>query len=543
MKKDKIFPIITSLFVTIIVFGGTALVFLYANGYRFNREEGTLDKTGVISISARPYRSDIHLDGKDIGKTPKTISSLKEGSHNVVVSREGYHDWVKNVMVQVEKSTPIYAHLFRSELEAEELFKIDNEIVEIYADSSDNYTFVITKKDLGGATTESPTPPTNSFYQIWRYNINPGFWELAQNPVLLYEQELANSERFDLLISPNGQTALLTTSSLDTAATTPAQSITHQLLNTGRKNDEPNLVDLSAFEEGYEISWAADNHYLVMESDSELVTFDTTSDTRYIIRRNDLPVAWSSNKDGRLLLIDKVELPAAEPTDNVAIPTTSKFVVRESTMQGNNSAVIIDEIYTINELTTDIKQFQEPVTRAELQTPFVSSEVGMKLSGDITGIIENEIEDTFILQTTLATYWYTLEDNRYVLMLPEPSQYIGNASNQEMLAIEGATALAIFTFDKEEADHTAVIGTKIIKTYSKEADISRMKWVSDSEFLSYAFEETLFVIDSDGDNNIELTPLVGDFYMIDRGGRFAYTLSSPSQELSSSTSLIRYEIE
>lgn len=543
MKKDKIFPIITSLFVTIIVFGGTALVFLYANGYRFNREEGTLDKTGVISISARPYRSDIRLDGKDIGKTPKTISSLRAGTHNVVVSRKGYHDWEKNVLVQVEKSTPIYAHLFRSELEAEVLFKIDNEIVEIYSDSSYNYAFFITKKDLGGTTAESPLSPTNSFYQIWRYNINPGFWELSQNPVLLFEQEFANIEKFDLLISPDGQTALLTTSSLDTTNTTPVQSTTHQLLNTRRKNDTPNLVDLSAFEEGYEISWAADNHYLVIESDSELVTFDTTSDTRYIIRRNDLPVAWNSNKDGKLLLIDRVELQTAEPTDNVAIPTTSMFVVRESTMQGNNSAVIIDQIYTINELTTNIEQFQEPITRAELQTPFVSSEAGKKLSGDITGIVENDVEGTFILQTTLATYWYTLEDNRYVLILPEPSQYIGNASNQEMLAIEGSTALAIFTFDKEEADHTKEIGTKVIKSYSREADISRIKWVPDSEFLSYSFESTLFVIDSDGDNDIKLTPLVDDFYMINRGGRFAYTLSSPSQELSPSTSLIRYEIE
>ncbi|WKZ31432.1 MAG: PEGA domain-containing protein [Candidatus Dojkabacteria bacterium] len=543
MKKQfrtKILPVITSIFGALIIISGTLIVFLYANGYRFNREEGTLDKTGVISISASPYRSEIYLDGKPIGRTPKTVSSLKAGVHTVRITNDGFHDWYKEVDVKVEKSTPISAILLRSELKAEEVFKVDDEIVNVSHDQLYNYVFITTKKEL--TTSPTPTAPLaqdQALYKIWRYNINPNFWELAQNPVLIYEEEIAAVEEFELLVSPNGQKALLT---LTTPVAGPEeQTKAYSLLNTGSKNDTPTPLNLEAFTEGYEIEWAMDSQFLMLQSDTELVTLNTRDETKYIIRRDNLPAAWSTNTDGHLYLIDEV----SEAAEDEQVQQ-SKFQIARSSMEGNDSTVFIDDIFTLPESEILVEQFQDPVTKSELQTPFEVSEVGDKLAGDITGILEMEDFPGFVIFTTLSTYFYDPEDNRYTLMLPEAATVVGSDSGNTELGLYGTTVTAVYTYDKEEADHTVEIGTLVLTHHSEGSKNEQFRWVPSTDYLSTLVDSSLYVIDDEGDNYLKILDdkAALDFYMINRSGEYLYTFApeSDSEGESGSYSLVRYEL-
>lgn len=88
--------------VFVIIFLITApIIVLYTSGYRYNLSNGRIQKTGIIIISSIPKKADIYLNGKKVENkfTPAEIKNVLPGDYEIVLSKEGYHNWQKKLPV------------------------------------------------------------------------------------------------------------------------------------------------------------------------------------------------------------------------------------------------------------------------------------------------------------------------------------------------------------------------------------------------------------------------------------------------------------
>ena len=103
---------------------GTYLVEVRMDGYEtwnesVNIEQGkqitiTADlqmKAGAININSNPSGATIHIDGKNVGKTPKTITDLLPGMHLVEVKLDGHETWSESAEVKGDKENTLTAKL------------------------------------------------------------------------------------------------------------------------------------------------------------------------------------------------------------------------------------------------------------------------------------------------------------------------------------------------------------------------------------------------------------------------------------------------
>lgn len=87
------------LFLTAFVIGAPLIV-LYTAGYRYNPVNGHIVRTGVLSISSVPRGASITLSGKPSDrKTPYVFNRIVPGEYTVSLTREGYHEFVRDLGV------------------------------------------------------------------------------------------------------------------------------------------------------------------------------------------------------------------------------------------------------------------------------------------------------------------------------------------------------------------------------------------------------------------------------------------------------------
>lgn len=60
---------------------------------------------GSLSVESTPSFAHVFVDGKEFGETPRFISEILIGSHEVRLSKEGYYDHVETVVIQKNEQT------------------------------------------------------------------------------------------------------------------------------------------------------------------------------------------------------------------------------------------------------------------------------------------------------------------------------------------------------------------------------------------------------------------------------------------------------
>ncbi|OHB19990.1 MAG: hypothetical protein A2854_01655 [Parcubacteria group bacterium RIFCSPHIGHO2_01_FULL_56_18] len=83
------------------------LIIFYAMGYRISSDVSGPPAVGVLLIETTPRRVEVAVDGRDIGRTPKSISSLPPGPITVTLSQKGYHPWRKQVHIAPAEITEL----------------------------------------------------------------------------------------------------------------------------------------------------------------------------------------------------------------------------------------------------------------------------------------------------------------------------------------------------------------------------------------------------------------------------------------------------
>lgn len=82
---------------------------LYTAGYRYNAKNGSLVRTGVISITSAPRNVGIFLDGRDLERsTPFIVKYVLPGKYHLLLSKSGYHDWQGDVEVKSGETTNVH---------------------------------------------------------------------------------------------------------------------------------------------------------------------------------------------------------------------------------------------------------------------------------------------------------------------------------------------------------------------------------------------------------------------------------------------------
>ena len=88
----------------ILFLAASALLVLWASGYKYNFLAHKFQKTGIIYLTTDPKNVDIYLDGKLIKqKTPAKISYLLPGRYKIEIKKKNYHNWVQEVEVESNK--------------------------------------------------------------------------------------------------------------------------------------------------------------------------------------------------------------------------------------------------------------------------------------------------------------------------------------------------------------------------------------------------------------------------------------------------------
>jgi hypothetical protein len=70
-----------------------------------------LPSAGSIRISSTPSASDIHVDNRLVGITPQTIGGISAGQHQVMLTKQGYENYMAQITVTTGNTTDLNAVL------------------------------------------------------------------------------------------------------------------------------------------------------------------------------------------------------------------------------------------------------------------------------------------------------------------------------------------------------------------------------------------------------------------------------------------------
>lgn len=99
---------------TILLFGSALLflliaplIVLYAMGFRFNSQKPGSQAVGVLYIESIPSEASVRVNQQEQGQTPRAITNLPPGMLDVVVRKEGYRPWHKQIAIAPNRVSDI----------------------------------------------------------------------------------------------------------------------------------------------------------------------------------------------------------------------------------------------------------------------------------------------------------------------------------------------------------------------------------------------------------------------------------------------------
>lgn len=95
--RRAIFYVFLGVFIILV-----PIIIFYALGYTFDFEKRTISATGGIYLKSLPSGANIYLNDKPVGKTAKFIRRLTPKIYNIILTREDYYPWEKNLTVEPE---------------------------------------------------------------------------------------------------------------------------------------------------------------------------------------------------------------------------------------------------------------------------------------------------------------------------------------------------------------------------------------------------------------------------------------------------------
>lgn len=435
---------------------------MYANGYRIDFIKREITKTGVLTIESDPTGASLFINNKEQGKTPKS-SSLEIGKYNISIKKDKYNDWNKSLDVLEGKSTPIFPWLVLKEPKKEELWKSETPVLKSWLNETKDHFIFLTEN-------------TDKTFSLWEYSINTPFWDLSTNPsVFLTLKENV----IDLTISPNGQKAIL---KINDSKSKPLLYV----LETQISNSLDTLIPLDIKNlETYNLTWSKDNKSLILESNTDISIYNTSAKTtvKIIDKVPTMKYLWTTDEKGFLYIL--------EPIVSDKVYT---YKLKQYEQNGINAKYLINT-FSFQKSDQYINEYRK---NGFAFVEYTSSEESTFSGGDIVSMIVNQDAKGIYIKTTLATYWYNMTTEKFMMISAYPAELISFSPDITKLIFREQLDIGVFIFDKEEADHTQVIGSKKLQNTTE--TISDISWLSNSLYISYKEGAKLYSCDIDGEN-------------------------------------------
>jgi hypothetical protein len=482
MKKKKqknLKPVLTSILITLTIYTGALLIFLYVSGWRIDFTDQSIKKIGVLTVESSPILSEIYVNDEYKGRTNKSMT-LDIGKYDVKVSKEGYFDWNKEVDILEEKSTPVYPYLIRSEFKKENIYSSNIPINKYWVDEESSHLIFLTKEE--------------DSFNLFYYNLNPTFLPINIVPINTLNIPLRDNEDeiadVSMLLSPSGDLALLEITKSKT------ESVQRYIIPTTTQITYSNLtnysINLDAFEE-YQITWEEDEKFLMLESTSEVISYSLNKENKQLLlRKNNSLDTWSTDKDGYFYIFKHIE----NSNDSLL-----EYSLKQYNLDGTGETEVIPSIYFQAD-TSFINQYRSDEFNFGF---FTNSPENTQTIGEITDFVVNQDVDGIFIKTTEASYWYDMTIGKYITISPYPVDIVKFSPDEDKILIKTPTTYKIFVFDKEDGDHTITIGTHDIKNINMD-QIKYIDWLSNSSYLQFEEDSFIYITDKDGDNKTPLLP-------------------------------------
>ena len=502
--KTTIIRLLLSIFSILFVLGASFTIYYFSKGYRFDLSNKEIRKTGVITVQSEPSYANLYIAGEELGRTPRS-RTLDTGIHTVSVWKKGYREWKKDVEVLEEKTTPIFPFLLLEDIERTTLWELESAVEKYWINKYSSHFIFLTQNE-------------DETFTLWTYRVNSPIWNLTANPI---QTLTIDSDDFDLQISPNGQLAILKTDDF-------------YIIELQKTNVLENLTPLHTplSDEEYEISWAMDNRYVVFENEKEILSLDTSRNILYplIEKENQEQYVWATDEESFLYTVETLHTEEDEQYI---------YAIKQRRLDGNNERYTIEKIY----FQKDEQFIQHYRENGDNYPEFSNSPQSTQTTGQITDLNVNQSAKGVFIQTTTSSYWYSMESQKYRMIFPYSVELLRFSPNSEQLLFVNGENFHTFRFDKEEGDHTKILGSLKIDSLKKDT-ISELNWLSNSSHISYIEDGNLFISEDDGENREELIPTQNLLlYSIKNSREYIVTLEKEDSLEGFSLTINQYKIK
>lgn len=483
MKKadynKKLFSLI-SILASIFVYTGAIAIYFYANGWRLGDTNQLFIKTGVLTVESDPFLANLYIQGEEKGRTPKSVS-LPIGEYKISVYKSGYHEWIKQVEIKEQKSTPVYPWLVREDIQKEQNFLLQGKkYINSWADEHDSHIYFLVNEFT----------PLNQVYRysLYRFDTNTAFWDMSSNPRVVLTFDSTYEPSVEIQLSPNGLLGVLTIVSPETTKYYLLDSTKSSTLNTLTE------LNLSVFS-SYSMTWSRNSQYLMFDSESDLISFDITKQTRYLLLKKveGKEYIWNTDSDGFFYKLD------INPEYQLEEDIYSYLLIQQQ-MDGSGPKTLVTDLF-FQKNQDYILRYREDTGDGKY-SPFTNSPESTKSVGKIKAFVVNQDAKGIYIKTDTSSYWYNIDNKRYYLVSPYSADLVDFSHDDYKLLFRNEKGYEVFTFQKEDGDHTAIIGSKRIEGVG--TDISTVKWLSNSLNLWYIKEKSMYFADKDGENKIKI---------------------------------------
>ncbi|MBN2016203.1 PEGA domain-containing protein [Candidatus Dojkabacteria bacterium] len=256
--------IVVIVFVTIFISAVSIIAILVARGFTFTGTE--IKENGIINVVSQPEGANITINGEETAVTPEKIEVVA-GKIEVIISKEGYKEWKKEIDLEPSIVTDIYATLFPETLYLEQI------------------TFTSIDKAFfsqdGAIALYTVSNQTNS--GIWLAKLEKSIFELSSPQptriasLSIIPENNTNTQNYDFIIAPDNTRAIVIC---------PQEEYTlFQLLNLENSKAETININKKIGFNPASVSFSFNRNHLLIKDIAIYVNYDIEKDQVTFISR------------------------------------------------------------------------------------------------------------------------------------------------------------------------------------------------------------------------------------------------------------------